>query len=357
LGTITDLRPLCIRTPTYLSQLPLEKSLKKALERCGAENIDAAEGRFFVFDLSESYWHDLGALLWLITVLHRLKTKANDVQLIFPEPIDTKGEKLWDFLIRWQFFDALSRCVDEPANLLHPSQVAYMKRESQYARASAKDEFGNDMVLHTLRLLEIATILVRSKDVDELEKQQGEFDKLEGRIIIGALSHMCGWEPAATRTFMQRVIREGIHNSLLHADGSFVNLAIRIDEKNLTLAISDNGRGIPQVLRTAFMTSGRHKHLASSSDVDLIKYFTDSDMILDSKLIKFSTEEGTTSSPGRAGVGLYYLKSHVLREGGELRIRSGRACVDFTSNDEKEVDELLLSPGTMLRIQTPLRLR
>lgn len=354
----TDQNPISVQVSMDMKQLTLENSLRKALAQSGVKKIDEVQEKFLVFDLSRSYWHDLGALLWLIALLHRLKIQGNDVQLVFPEPTESKGQKLWDTLIRWEFFNALSRCVDESANLLPPSQVPYLSRKSQYTKPhGCWDESGMDTVLHTLRILEITTILGRFKNTDELERQQSEFDKLKGPIIIGALSQKCGWEPTFTRTFMQRVVREGIRNSLLHGDGSFVNLAIRIDQKNLTLAISDNGIGIPQVLRNTFKETGKRKMLATSSDADLIKYFTEPNIIVDSRLIRFSTEKGTTSSPSHAGVGLYYLKSHVLHEGGELRIRSGKACVDFVADKTNSEDDLLDSPGTLLRIQTPVKLK
>ncbi|MBI2424822.1 MAG: ATP-binding protein [Candidatus Hydrogenedentes bacterium] len=362
---ISDSKPITVRTPSVLKQTSLEDSLRDALVDCGILNIADTRSRYIVFDLSESYWYDLGALLWLIALLHRLKSQRNEVQLVFPEPSDSYGEKLWDFLIRWQFFDALSQCVDQPANLLQPSQLLHRRRDSQYSKASAKDEFGQETVLHTLRILEIKTVLAQSTEAgntqsieaNDLAKQLQEFDRLEGRIIVGALSQLCGWDLQATRTFMQRVLREGICNSLLHANGTFVNFALRIDKKNLTLAIADNGTGIPHVLRTAFKSSNEadKERFSKSSDAELIKYFTEPEIILDSRLITFSTEENVTSQPSRAGVGLYYLKTHVLREGGEVRIRSGRACVDFVGSHALSRDSLLDSPGTLIRIQTPLR--
>ncbi len=346
--------PLKIRTEYYLKQLKLEKTIAKAFQAEHIDGLDKACGRYIIFDLSRSYWHDLGTLLWLIAVLHKLRIQGNDIQLIFPEPTDSKGEKLWDFLLRWQFFHALSLCVDQPANLLSRKQLSHLDRVSQYRHAKGTDQFGDETVLHTLRILEISTFSAEEKDPEQVEKQQRQFDKLEGQVIVGALSQMCGWDNQVTRTFMQRVLREGIRNSLLHAKGSFVNLSMRLDAKNLTLAISDNGAGIPRVLRAAFQESGARKKLLKYSDADLIKYFTEPEMILDSKLIRISTEKGVSSESERAGVGLYYLKSHVLKQKGELRIRAGKACVDFTSRKTDANDALLESPGTLLRIQTPL---
>ena len=148
---------------------------------------------------------------------------------------------------------------------------------------------------------------------------------------------------------MQRVLYEGVLNSVIHGEGTFANVSMNLDAKNLTMAICDNGVGIPQVLRTAFKQRG--------SDSELIRYFTEPDMILDSRLIEMSTEGGLTSKAERKGMGLYYLKSLVLNEGGELRIRSGNACVDFTRSKVIDKDNMINSPGTMIRISAPTKKR
>lgn len=180
--------------------------------------------------------------------------------------------------------------------------------------------------------------------------------KFYDKVTISALGQLCGWDLSHAKTFLHRILREGLLNSLLHSEGSFSNISMRIDKKNLTVAISDNGVGIPAVLRYAFKQSSAHKSLLKSSDVELIKYFTHPKIVLDSHLIKLSVEKGTTSKPERSGIGLYYLKSFVIAHGGELRIRSGRGCVDFKKSKTEVKDNLFNSSGTMLRIQTPLKI-
>jgi len=179
--------------------------------------------------------------------------------------------------------------------------------------------------------------------------------KYNDKIIISAFSQLCGWDLSITKNFFHRVIKEGIQNSFLHSGGTFSNTSMLLDVKNLTLVVCDNGIGIPRVLREAFSQSDSHKTLIKSSDVDLIKYFTDPDLVIDSRWIKYSVQKGITSRKDREGLGLYYLKSLVLEQGGELRIRSGRACVDFTTSGEESYDDMIDSPGTMLRIRTPLK--
>lgn len=348
--------PLTISTDYYLKQYEFEEQLRSEFQKIGVtENFSDVRDEFIIFDLSNTYWHDLGSLLWFISLLNKLKRQSNELQLIFPEPTDSKSEKTWDFLIRWRFFKTLSMCVDDPINLLKPYQVPHLKRKSQYSDPFTSDSFDPKSALHSSRLLEITTILAdyeASNDDTPLGRFLGLY---KDKIIFSALRTLCGWDGNLTKNFVHYVIKEGLENSFAHSEGSFSNISMRLDPKYLTLVITDNGIGIPSVLRDAFMRSATHKDRVAESDVDLIKFFTEPEMVLDSSLIKVSTARGTTSRRERKGFGLYYLKSQVLNDGGALRIRSGRACVDFEQSGENSYDNMLTSPGTMLKIRAPLR--
>jgi len=339
-----------------LKQYTFEEQILSEFKKANLLYMDSARDEFLEFDLRGSYWYDLGTLLWFVSLLHKLKKQGYSFELKFPEPKDTQGKNLWDFLIRWRFFEALSECVADPVNLLEPEQVPHMGKQSRYAIPIGVDEYGQEAFLHSSRILEITTIPYGDKEPRDQTTLGSFLEKYNDKIIISALSQRCGWDYSLTKTFVQRVVSEGIHNSFLHSEGSFSNISMRLDAKNLTLAISDNGIGIPTVLRSALHEIDSLKDLLEGSDVDLIKYFTEPEMILlDSRLIQFATKEGTSSKVGHKGVGLYYLKSIVLSQGGELRIRSGTACVDFTESKTEDHDNMLNSPGTMLRIITPLK--
>lgn len=351
-------QPIIVSSQYEIKQHGFENHARECLRLVNLSRLDEVKGRFLIFDLSKSYWYDLGVLLWFISLLNRLKKQGNDIQLIFPEPDDSKGINIWSFLIRWRFFETLSACVDDPANLLLLSQVPYMSGESKYGFTKRTDPYGQESILHGFGILEITTVRREQPNLEE-ESAVGTFlRKYADRIILLALSRLCGWELELVKTFIRRAIREGTYNGLLHSRGTFVNVSIRIDHRYLTLAIADNGVGIPTVLRDAFDAPDFREKLLNQSDSDLIKYFTEPKMLLDSRLIKLSVAGGVSSIGSRPGMGLYYLKSTVLKEGGELRIRSGRACVDFTSDNKVETwDDMLDSPGTMLRIRTPLKQR
>lgn len=346
--------PITISSDYIVKQLDFEKTLRAKLLKAGYSELSDVKNEYLIFDLSESFWYDLGVLLWLILVLHALRRQGNEIQLVLPEQKDSRSIKLWDFLIRWRFFETLTLCVDDVVNLLKPHQIQLARRPSGYRVGTTKDFFGEETILHSLRVLEITTI---KKDVDErLNDPISSFlQRFNDKIIYSALSNLCGWEKTSTEIFVQRVIREGLHNSFLHSEGSFCNISMRVDNKNLTVAISDNGVGIPNVLRNAFKSTLEFKNIIDQSDAALLKFFTEPELVLDSHYIKFSLQKGTSSQRDRGGMGLYYLKNLVLNEGGELRIRSGNASIDFCESHETPIDDLLKSPGTMIRIQTPLK--
>jgi hypothetical protein len=319
-------------------------------------SLDDVADAFVLFDLRQTYWYDLGALLWLIALLNRLKRNGNELQLLLPEPDDSKSTNVWHFLNRWRFFDVLRQCVDDPVNLLTASQVRHMLTPTKYAMQIRPDQYGQETMLHSLRLLEITAIDALKADAITVSGDPVEafVQRYHETIVTEALSGLCGWDAAKTKRFVKQVIEEGVRNAFLHGRGSFVWVSMRVDSKNLSLAICDNGVGIPQVLRNAFKQLGG-QDVGKMTDVDLIRLYTEPDLILDSTLIELSTRRGTTSRPHSEGMGLYYLKSLVLGEGGRLRIRSGTASVDFTDSGVENVDQLLTSPGSLFAIITPLK--
>lgn len=338
-----------------VKQREFEEQVRLALGQANLQNLESVRDQWLIFDLSQSYWYDLGVLVWLVSLLHKLKRQGNDIQLLFPEPQDPKSSNVWSFLTRWRFFEALSECVDDPVNLLRPEQVPYTRMDSIYQLPMRPDPTGRETFFHSLRVLEITTLRHDKPQLGQ-ETLLGNFlQRFSGKIILSALAQLGGWDLAFAGTFVRRTVGEGLYNSLSHSKGTFANVSMRLDAKNLTLAIADNGVGIPQVLREAFKRSDTHQRLLDSSDSELIKYFTEPDMLLDSRLIRLSVLRGISSDPARKGLGLYYLKSLVLAQGGELRIRSGTACVDFTQSKPTDYDDMLESPGTMLRVVTPLR--
>ena len=340
-----------------------QDNLETTLMNAFGEAPYGITNRTIHLDLSKSYWYDLGVALWLISLLHKLQRQHNDVQLVLPDPShSTKATNLWGFLFRWRFFDALSICVTDASNLLPADQQQYLAQDSPLRlRYSVESPHlvgeGREEAFRALRrLLEITAVGLVPNVIDENVDPLGTFlQNCNDRVLVTSISKHCGWQREQAEDFAERVVSEGVLNaSFHHADGSFALVAMRLDLRWLTLVIADNGLGIPHALRSSAM-----KLKPQTTDAELIEYYTDPDFVLasftDSEIIKLSTQSGVTSLEGRKGVGLYYLKKHVLDQHGELRIRSGRACVDFTSDGVDSSDTWPESPGTMLRVRLPIR--
>lgn len=344
-------KSITVTADRSVKQQQLEKAIVSATGTTELESSCYRKANW-LFDFSKTQWIDLSTVLWILSFLARLKRGGNELRLRFPELDTTEGQTLWSFLQRWQFFEALQQLVDYPINILEPSQVSYTKVDSKYSFAMRMDPSGKQVLAHSTNLLEITSF-----------KPQGElfFSDLQAtlaffheKFVVQALSRASGWELRETERFVDRVIREGVDNALFHAGGSFATLAMSRDSKYITIALGDDGQGIPAVLRNAFKRSDSKKDLAASSDIDLIKYFTEPDMILDSTVLHDAVKEGVTSDASRKGTGLYYLKNTVMQYGGRLRIRSGSACVDFSPKETISRDDLISSVGTVIRILTPV---
>lgn len=342
-----DEKTVSVQTPYEFKQFAVEKELVKRINEAGFSDIKNVENAFLHFDMSGSQWYDLGTLLWFISLLHTLKKQKNEIRIVLPEP--GVGDRVWDFLIRWRFFDALRECVDDPANLLTSGQIPFITKHSKYVTSKGIDESGQDTIFYTNKVLEITTIRFQQG----FDKEPTLLNKYYGKVVIAALSKKCGWDMAVTENFLRLALDETVRNSFQHSNGSFVNVAMLLDSKSLTLGIADNGMGIPDVLRSKFKQSAHYKELLSASDAELIKFFTEPELVVDSRYIKWSVQ-GTTSKSELKGLGLYYLRNMVKEQGGELRVRSGQGCVDFNSSKTDSHDDLVGMTGTMLRIRTPL---
>lgn len=278
-----------------LEQDELDDDLRNTFQNHDIKSLDQVKNSFCLFDLSSADYYDIGALLWLISLLNRLKKQGNELQLIFPEA--NSKPRIWDFFIRWRFFKALSLCVDDPVNLLRADQTGYLARPSKYQHGGGHDEHGTPTTTFLTRILEITTIRPRGQDRPERQDEIDEFlGQYKDRVIQGALSARCGWDPVLTKRFVQQVVGEGLQNTFLHSEGTFTNVSMTMDKKNLILAIADNGVGIPNVLRN-FARLVKNPTIRGQTDVELIKYFAGPDMILDSGWIKLSTQKGVTSAP------------------------------------------------------------
>lgn len=341
----------------FLKQKELDRALLGCLAGADVEDLPDLCDRTIEIDLTEASWFDLGALLWTITVMSRLKSQGNTLILQLPNrDRSSTDENFWSFLQRWRFFDALAYCVDDPINLLPEQQHVYLNRDSRYQRATSIDSHGEATELLTLGRVEIGILSTGRDTAGAVDRQIAEFNEPQTR---SSLRTLCDWSEDEVEDFVQILLPHALRN-VTHGRGDYAIVATRLDKKHLHVAVADNGDGIPSILRTAL---GEHLQDPDAQDSALIQYFAGRELIedtirsiVDSDLVVASTTERVTSEPGRPGMGLYYLKDRVLAKGGELRIRSGRAEVDFARPTAPKLrDKLATSPGTTIRMLLPAR--
>jgi len=344
-------RVLSLSTPYSLKQNSLDAALKAAVEQWDVDgDVTQIVNSAIVFDLSKTFWYDLGATVWLLVLLHRLRRQQNQLRLVLPDPENHGADRVWDFLIRWRFFEVLSECVDDTTNLLDPSQMRFLARQSRYGQSYQTDETGNRVLAHSARMLEMTTLGIDATD-DADEPLRRFLQRFPTWPIHAALSYLCGWSLDDARGFADRVLAEGLRNAALHGNGTFTIVSMRVDARHFILAIADNGIGIPASLRS--LSPG--DPTSRLRDAELIKYFATPEFLVDSQLISLSTRRTVSASATRSGLGLHYLKTFVTDGHGELRVRSGRASVDFTEKGEVATDDLTTSPGTLLRVMLPIK--
>lgn len=352
----------------YFKQNTFEKMLKEAFTQRKIPSLTECRSRHVIIDWSSSYYYDLGVLLVSLILLHQLKKQECEISIKLPSPTQSNGLRVWRFLKTWKFFEALNLCVDHPANVFSDADISQLKDVPAYQSAHEIDRDGNIQQLFTGRLLEITNFLLKSdKESENIATKAQEvsvyINRWKNNVIALGIRNLCGWTSDEADSFVSQVIGEGLFNSLIHAAGTILLVAVNVDNKNLILTVADNGNGIPDTLRSALAHNPKLNALIQKSDSELIKYYTTPDMILnttpeiilDSGLIKLSTRKGVSSDQTKSGLGLYYLKEFITSRKGELRIRSGSGLVDFTKSEEKTEDELLRMKGTMLRIIVPRR--
>lgn len=336
--------------PSFGSGRFKQKSIDDALAELFevSSHADIRECRQDVlFDWSGINYFDVGALLWSIVALHALKKQQCDVRLILPDP--RLHDRVWKFLRTWRFFETIEDCVDSLSSVLIEQQLRAVTGTT-YRFGQRVDPDGNVQQLYSGRVLEITDFLLRSTAIDESTDRY--INRWKSNLVRLSLCNLCKWDVTQANRFADSVVAEGLLNAVMHAGGTFLLAAANVDDRYLTLAFADNGAGIPRVLRRAMDRNAElRQRWADMTDADLIRYYAQPEMILDSNLISLATRPGVSSDPSKGGYGLYYLKRDVLTHGGELRIRSGTALVDFERDGENLLNNLTSVPGTMLRVR------
>lgn len=341
----------------------------------GLEPNQVTEGENRVlFNWRDVNYIDFSTLLWALVFFDQLKRLGYKISILLPRFPD-KGvegdggddaERIWSLLWRWNFFEAL-KCIDHLSNIIPEDELEWLdKGKKKYKKGYIEEPDGNLQQAYSHNLLEITSFKIKQKALMIAEDSKEEINLYKEvwkkELIIRALMNWCGWSDIDARRFVSKIVFALLENAEEHSGGSWILSAFNVDEKNLILCFADNGEGIPDTLRSIFnyiKHDELKKRLENWSDAKLITYFTKADMIMDlvelvdSQLIRISTKGFLPTKGDQIGKGLYYCKDAILGYGGELRIRSGTACVEFDRNKERPTDDLVESNGTVFRVIIP----
>jgi hypothetical protein len=389
MAAISPSSTIIVTADGHVKQRELDKALAAALAETKFADLNEIQDRLVRFDFTEAAWFDLSCLLWLITVFSRLRRQANVIELQLPRrpanedsirraPTNSRAamrgaENLWSALLRWDFFDVLARCVDDPLNLLPPELHSALLRPSRYSRGERPEEATDSDFAESApagyksgRLLELSLIEIGAGYEASIDKTVADYNST---LVRNNLRYHMRWSETEIDDFTTIAVPHAVGN-VSHARGSFAIVASRADDKFLHFCVTDNGIGIPNLLREAM----RDQALAGTRDSALIEYFAGAELLddslrsladmpyEDSEFVVASTAAGVGSDTSRRGFGLFYLKQLVLDKGGEFRIRSGKAMVTFDgrksrrrkpSGEALRVDGLIDSPGTSMRVMLP----
>src|ERR1035438_3866299 len=90
MASIVITAPLTFSADPQLKQFQFEDRLRMTLSEERIGDIADVRDRLCIFDLSSTVWSDLGTLLWLVSLIQRLRSQGNEVQLIFPDRKSTR---------------------------------------------------------------------------------------------------------------------------------------------------------------------------------------------------------------------------------------------------------------------------
>ena len=361
------LRPVVeIHIPGQMKQAETESAIARAFTSLVGRS-DRSVGSI-LFDMAGTSYCDIATLVWSVLQLAEWRQRGWQIRLRLPtievsdagvaDPPSNVG--FWSFLIRWGFFRVLARLVDDPVNLLDPVQASQLGPRGstppwmRYRRGRVQNILGQSEEVLSEQLLEMESFVPASGSGDLIESDFRDFlDAVqEGRIVAQALVLFSEWRREDAQRLVETVMVESLNNTAVHAHANVALTAMKIDDRQMTVAVADNGTGIPAAMRNGWTEPGVDP--STLRDSVLIQQYTEPKVVLDSFLIQAATLQGTTTEQGRRGWGLWYLKQAVLNAGGELRIRSGQASVEFATKATTALDDLDDWHGTCLRIRVPI---
>lgn len=363
--TMPALRHYDLAFTDHVTRLSLDNAIGNFCEEAQVRRLTAAHDTSVLFDLSRCWFIDLDAAHWLLNVFRALRTGTNNrVALRLPEVDRAEQSNVWSFLIRWRFFDVLSKVAGPATDFLSDEQAPHMFDAPKYREAIRNDAYGRALPLLTARLLAMAGAFV-DKDLP-LEPQLEAFvSPLRDVLLLQALAQSCQIDSENAGTLISFIAEEGSTNAILHAEGDYTLTSMQIVDGDLArllrrkphlqIVISDNGMGIPDVLRRAAAEGRISAKTLPDDHAELIELFASQAISVDSAIIAAATQPGVASSPHSRGLGLHHLITYAADLGAEVLIRSGYAAVAFVDSDvARQYSRFTESLGTVITVTIPI---
>ena len=152
---------IVIDTGEKLKQSELDKVVLNKLGPLWQDDETSFGRLSILFDWSSISYIDIGTLVWSLTLFSQLKRKGCRLQLKLPDFEEGTGKRIWSFLKRWDFFEAMGRLVEHPANILPDNQVKWLAAKGLYTIAERPDKDGNIQQVYRNGLLGITNFLIR----------------------------------------------------------------------------------------------------------------------------------------------------------------------------------------------------
>jgi anti-sigma regulatory factor (Ser/Thr protein kinase) len=347
-----------------VTRLALDDGIENLCRAAHLTQVLEARDTSVLFDLSGCWFIDLDAAHWLLNLIRALLSgENNQVALRLPEVDWANENNIWSFLIRWRFFDALSNVAGSAADLLAEDQASHIFDTSRYRESVRVDAYGKPLPLLTSRLLAIAGAFVDR--TFPLEPQLAAFvSPVREVLLLQALAQSCKINHENAGTLISFIAEEGCTNAILHAEGDYVLTSMQIVDgelprllqcaPHLEIIISDNGMGIPDVLRLAAAEKRISKTTLPEDHSELIELFASQEISVDSAIIAAATKPGVASNPLSRGLGLHHLITYAADLNGEVTIRSGHAAVQFEGAEvTKQYSKFTESLGTVITVTIP----
>lgn len=346
-----------------VSRVELDVSMTNLCQTIGVQRLADIRSENIVLDFSVSNFIDLDAAHWLLNIVRILRQCDNSVLLRLPEVEAAAASNVWSFLIRWRFFEALSEVAGPATEFLTDDQAPRMFDEPKYHEARRVDPYGRKLPLLTNRLLAIAGVFIdRSFPI---EPQLDAFIwPLRDVLLLNALAQTCDIPHNDAGSLVSFISEEAARNAIVHAEGNYTLSSMQIideelavvlrKEPQLLIVISDNGMGIPDVLRRAVRSGAISATDLPDDHAKLIELFASKEVSIDSAIIAAATLEGTKGTPHSRGLGLHHLVQYAADLHADVVIRSGYASVQFRDGEVvRQYNGYSESLGTLITVSIP----